>query len=276
MKDRAFQGLVQYVFGSGNHGQTLIARDEHGEPRESRVSYYPADRSWGLTIDHPKSPPDAIGYLGRPVSPDSLRVCLDCHTTTAAAILDPSPSRPPDRGIACERCHGPGGNHIRAVTLKFPDLAIARPRRRLGRAGDESLRSATGPLGAALPDGPGSIRFQGPTFVRSRCYTESGSLSCVTCHNPHRDAGHKAEEYEAICLQCHPSPGTRTEQGGPEPRPGKTWAACPVNPRGDCLKCHMPRVPDAVPRAVFTDHHIRVREESRGARPSSGDAPSSR
>jgi hypothetical protein len=33
---------------------------------------------------------------------------------------------------------------------------------------------------------------------------------------------------------------------------------CPVNPVTDCLDCHMPKNPSAVPHTIFTDHHIRV------------------
>src|SRR5262249_11311743 len=114
---------------------------------------------------------------------------------------------------------------------------------------------------SASPDKPNFIRFQAPTLVESRCYTESGSLSCVTCHNPHRDAGHNAAEYEAICLRCHPAAGRLAGPDGGDSLSAKLWAACPVNPTGYCLGCHMPRVADAVPRAVFTDHHIRIRKE---------------
>ncbi|APW62620.1 tetratricopeptide repeat protein [Paludisphaera borealis] len=66
--DQTFRAIVQYIVGSGNHGQTLVVKDEHGEFRESRVSYEPKRGAWTKTIDHPDSPPDALGYLGRPVS----------------------------------------------------------------------------------------------------------------------------------------------------------------------------------------------------------------
>jgi predicted CXXCH cytochrome family protein len=106
---------------------------------------------------------------------------------------------------------------------------------------------------------PSAIRFQAPSFVKSRCYAESGTFSCVTCHNPHRNAGRNAAEYEAICLRCHPPANARLSHEEPEPVVPRTWAPCPTRAESDCLRCHMPKDADAVPRAIFTDHFIRVR-----------------
>ena len=37
--------------------------------------------------------------------------------------------------------------------------------------------------------------------------------------------------------------------------------ACPVNPKGNCISCHMPKVEDPTRRSRFTDHHIRVHRD---------------
>ena len=81
----------------------------------------------------------------------------------------------------------------------------------------------------------------------------------MTCHDPHQDAEPAAGSYEAACLECHASP--RRPANGPEAALGRSASGpeCPVNPRADCVSCHMPKVKDAVPRTVFTDHWIRVR-----------------
>ena len=42
------------------------------------------------------------------------------------------------------------------------------------------------------------------TMTWSRCYTESeGNLSCVTCHDPHRNVETSTVANEAKCLICH-------------------------------------------------------------------------
>jgi hypothetical protein len=277
IEGRAFAAVVEYAMGSNHQGRTFVGRDRQGQARELRESQYPSEPHWDRTSEHPDRPPDPEGYLGRPVADESVRRCVHCHSTNFRAIQHPE-GRPEaaDHGIGCERCHGPGGHHVRAVEVKFPDPAIARPR----------LASAAGVVAlcgqchkapeSASPSSPNFIRFQAPTLVLSRCYTESGKLSCVTCHDPHRDAGRNPAEYEAICLQCHPNPGMPPAQQGRGPRPDRTWKSCPVNPASDCLRCHMPRVPDAVPRAVFTDHQIRVREKPGSAESLTGDVPSPR
>jgi predicted CXXCH cytochrome family protein len=207
-------------------------------------------------MEHPAKPPDAAGFLGRPLEQESVRQCLGCHATTSRAALHPEGrAEAADRGIGCEHCHGPGGNHISAAESHFSDLAIARPRLAPPArvvALCARCHSSPSPLGA---DDPKAIRFQGPTFVRSRCYTESGEgFSCVTCHDPHRDAERSDDFYEAKCLSCHKP----AEGGKPAAR------VCRVDPRKGCLGCHMPRVRDAVPRTTFTDHHIRIRAGSGG------------
>src|SRR5262249_13251981 len=96
---------------------------------------------------------------------------------------------------------------------------------------------------------PGAIRFQATTLTWSRCYTQSrDTLDCLTCHDPHRNAQTSPAFYESKCLDCHgPQAPTR----------------CPVNPRRDCIGCHMPTIRGAVPHAMFTDHDIRIHHPSR-------------
>jgi hypothetical protein len=112
---------------------------------------------------------------------------------------------------------------------------------------------------SASPAKASFIRFQAPTFVLSRCYTESGTMSCVTCHNPHRDADRDPAHYEKVCLQCHPDQGSSNKRSSHALAQGKTWASCPTGAKRDCLKCHMPKIREAVPRTTFTDHHIQIR-----------------
>jgi hypothetical protein len=254
-----FRAVIAYALGSNHQGQSFLARDDQGLAYELRISRYPAAPEWDRTMEHPAVPPDAAGYLGRPVSPETARRCLHCHATNFRAAREPD-GRPEasDRGIGCERCHGPGGHHAAAVAVPFPDMAIARPR--LASAAQVVALCGechTAPASTTRSDS-GFVRYQVSGLVLSRCYTKSGEgLSCVACHDPHQDAETAPSVYVERCLECHGSPGTTTKS--PEASSGRTGPRCPVNPRADCLSCHMPRVKDAVPRAVFTDHWIRIR-----------------
>jgi tetratricopeptide (TPR) repeat protein len=257
-----FSAVVEYAMGSCHQGRSFVGHDRQGQARELRLSQYPSAPLWSRTSEHPETPPGPDGYLGRPLAEDSVRQCVHCHSTNFRAIQDPQGrAEADDHGIGCERCHGPAGHHVRAVEAKFPDLAVARPKiaqpaQVVALCGQCHKAPET-----ASPDKPNFIRFQAPTLVQSRCYTESGKLSCVTCHNPHRDASRDPASYEAICVTCHNSPRTQDQSAEKAIKRDRTWTPCSTGAERGCLGCHMPRIPDAVPRATFTDHHIRIRHE---------------
>jgi tetratricopeptide (TPR) repeat protein len=262
--DEAPRALLEFAVGSGDRGLTPVARDDSGQLRELRVSYYGDIDAWDRTSGHDAVPRVPHDWLGTPQSDDALRRCLACHTTDWRSAWTRSGPAAADRGIGCEQCHGPGGNHLAAVRLKLADPAIVRPGRVDPATATAVCARCHSPRGAAVdPDGdPAAIRFQVPALRRSRCFTESaGALGCGSCHNPHRDADTDPGYYEGRCLACHaPTPpppaalATRPRLPDSAPR-----TACPVNPRGGCVECHMPTDRGAVPHAVFTDHFIRAR-----------------
>jgi hypothetical protein len=255
----AFRAVISHAMGSNHQGQSFLGQDDRGRACELRVSRYPAAPEWDRTMEHPAVPPDPTGFLGWPVSAESIRKCLHCHATNFRAAREPE-GRPEasDHGIGCERCHGPAGHHAAAVAAHFPEPAIARPR--LASPAQVVALCAechTAPP-STTPSDPGFVRYQVSGFVLSRCYIKSGEgFICVTCHDPHEDAETASSVYVAKCLDCHGS--LTTPVARPQASSGRPGPPCPVNSRGDCAGCHMPTVKDAVPRTVFTDHWIRVR-----------------
>ncbi len=272
--DESSTSSVKYVFGSNDRGATPVGTDEAGVWRELRLSHYGDAATWDLTTGHPATPPDAASghadaYLGRVLTLDSVRRCLDCHTTNLRAATAPNSATANDRGIGCERCHGPGGNHLLAVAAApdFPELAIARPNPDSGEQVMNLCTSCHSPRGMDVRrDDPTSIRFQGTTLTWSRCYTESlGALSCVSCHDPHRDAVLDAAYYETKCLACHGAqqnePAQPPAQDGARPiqLPDQVErVACPVNAKSGCIGCHMPKRAGIIAHTTFADHWIRV------------------
>jgi nitrate reductase cytochrome c-type subunit len=95
-------------------------------------------------------------------------------------------------------------------------------------------------------------------------------MSCLTCHDPHRDAETSSTYYESKCLQCHTA-----KVGSESPHVDRNTSAvgrlieserkvaCPVNPTKDCVSCHMPQVQTSIPHTTFTDHFIRVHPEAK-------------
>jgi hypothetical protein len=245
--ERTYEAVLAYAFGSLDRGLTPIARDAHGDWYELRLSHYAEGPAWDRTTGHELRPGEDAEWLGKLLSADELRRCIDCHTTAPRIAWPDAGALAGEHGIGCERCHGPGGNHLKAVAAGLEDLAIARPKLTSGPPIVRLCGACHSPRGRTVSArDPASVRFQATTLTWSRCYTQSNDrLDCVTCHDPHSNVERGAAYYEAKCLDCHGA---------------KASAACPINPQRDCILCHMPSVRDIVPHEpfTFTDHHIRV------------------
>jgi Cytochrome c554 and c-prime len=253
-----------YTFGVGHAGQTYVY-ERAGEFFESRVSYFNDINGLDLTLGQSSDdPPDLETALGRPVEGAAAVQCFACHSTDAAGdgslhLDDLIP------GVTCEGCHGPGADHVAAIKAgRLASAAIFNP----GTLAPSDLvdfcaschRGAADVLTLRLR-GPITVRFQPYRLVLSRCYgTGSGTLSCLTCHDPHQNVRHDEGYYDSKCLSCHPA------SGATRPDTGTRRVSCPVESR-NCVACHMPKVELPGGHAQFTDHDIRiVREASRKMR----------
>ncbi len=264
--DRVFRTIVDYAFGSGDRGLTLVGHDADGRPYEFRLSRYSDPNGWDVTSGQPRGTGQAELYQGMRITGDAVRRCLVCHTTNPRAIVTRSGLEASDAAIGCERCHGPAGNHLLALKAHADDPAIARPRLATGAALVGLCAQCHSPRDPELPMIPGSaesVRFQGTTLTWSRCYLESQqTLGCVNCHDPHKDVETGTAWYEARCLDCHSGEGSKPqlEAGARRPsRPSHAMASpCPVQSERGCIGCHMPRVRIPMAHTSFTDHYIRV------------------
>jgi len=269
VEGQLLRAVVEYAFGSGDRGMTLIGRDDQGQTRELRLSHYlnGTESCWDVTSGHPGHPSEVASYLGRPLSDDGVRRCLLCHVTDPRAVLEATSPLASDRGIGCEKCHGPGGNHELAVNAEFPDLAIGRPAMVSGSPVVKLCAQCHSPRGRTVShDDPLSVRFQATTLTWSRCFTESkDALDCVTCHDPHRNVVTSTAHYEARCLSCHAS-AARSDGSPARARRASLsetsrQTPCPVDPTKGCIACHMPAVKNVLPHTFFTDHFIRVHRD---------------
>ncbi len=231
------------------HYLTMIARDEAKTYRALRVSYYHTAKGsgWGPTagdVGHSDSADDRLGQ--RIDVRDGVVRCLYCHVTRSRDFRDPPPAGGPgpaaaDRAIGCERCHGPGGHHLQAIARDFKDskgssdfaivnVAGAPARRPTASAPSATpsaspRRSERNPRESRLR--PLSGRDVSPSAAASP--RAAGPMSCMTCHDPHREAEHSASFYEAKCLNCHSAAGGVGEAVGHTPdrlsgQPGRRTA----------------------------------------------------
>ncbi len=254
---------LDYGVGSGKHGVTFVAIEEDKsqfEPSgiEHRLSYLANSPRLAITPGQERMPQDryhadtAEGLVfGRPLGPDHFRECLRCHTTFIKTVsrnrLETNATWIPN--VSCERCHGPGRDHVDAARRGETDLTMRMGHDRVQPWVEVNLCGECHRLPVAVssssisPDNPGIVRFQGVGVSMSACYAKGvGGLRCTTCHDPHDRASSDHSHYEAACLSCHQS--------------AQPQKACPISPAANCVGCHMPRR-EVRGNGIFTDHWIR-------------------
>jgi len=274
--DKVFKIMVNYAFGVNGRYVSMVGRDGQGTYRVARMSHFHNAEGEGWTPTFGNEPSIELSERIRGESidvRDGVVRCVYCHVTRSGNFRDPPLEsgigpEAADAGIGCERCHGPASNHIAAVKAGFTDAAIvtvpasnaAAITRQCGECHTVDAPSEI----AEAPEDPRYVRSPAVTLGFSRCYKESnGALACLTCHNPHRDDDHFVAQQEAKCLTCHSEQRAAAHTTTPRSptSPVARGSVCKVNPKNDCLKCHMPKIPAPALRASLTDHFIRVRKE---------------
>jgi len=273
-----YRAVIEYAFGTSDRYLTLVSRDARGGYHLARLSYYdtPEGRGWDRSILDRTYPSRgrAQEFQGEEIGlRDGLARCLYCHLTNPRAGREPIGPETADRAIGCERCHGPGGNHLASIQAGFRDSAIVNPGAASPAAvttkqcNDCHILDRNFPNGD--PDNPGWVRSQGVGWTLSRCNTESdGAFGCVTCHDPHKSArATTTAQYEVKCLACHGravQPEHNAKAGStPLPRAEVRARICPVDSSKGCIPCHMPRVRIDPLHLDLTDHYIRVDRRKR-------------
>ena len=250
------QQQLNYFIGSGAAGKSyLYAKDQY--LFQAPVTWYSPQERWDVSPGYEK---DNVSRWNRPIEPE----CLNCH----ASQIRFSPSyrnryaTPPfaQEGVGCERCHGPGSDHVQGNAKLLNPAKLPPAQRdsvcaqchmsgdaRVDRAGQSWMEFRPGFL---LSDftayfvTEGASQLKATSYVEklssSKCKLASGDgLWCGTCHDPHKVPANdeRAAWYRTKCLSCH-----STDSCG---RPG------------DCTSCHMPKGKVAdVTHGVLTDHAI--------------------
>jgi len=266
---------IDYVMGSGNHARSYLHRTERGMLIELPLGWYPDKRGeWGMAPGSDTAHPQTRRFVSYK--------CMFCHNGyPSIPAANQAPGSEPvfvgalPEGIDCQRCHGPGAEHVR-TSGRAPIVNPAKltPESRMEVCMQCHMETTSGRIPAVLQafdrgtfsyipgqpladfaisfdHAPGTghdEKFEAVSSVyrlrQSRCFRESGGkMECATCHDPHNiPRGEEAlRKYSSVCLQCHTS----------EHPAGVVASAT------DCITCHMPkrRVDDA-PHVIMTDHLI--------------------
>lgn len=220
-----FEVEVDWILGSGHTSRTYLFQEPGGELFQLPIAWYSQTGRWGMApgFDQPEH-----SGLSRRVP----RECMFCHNaypevpegSDAYGAPQVFPAELPE-GIGCQRCHGPGAEHVRAavrgekamITASIfnpaelpperamevcyschfqPTVALAGLRR-YGRPiysyrPGEPLTDYMVMLDVEQADRPREERFEinhhPYRLEQSTCFarSEPGALTCMRCHDPHR------------------------------------------------------------------------------------------
>jgi predicted CXXCH cytochrome family protein len=276
---------VAWVMGSGNRARSYLYQTEWGELYLLPIGWYSETDSWGMSpgfedADHPG--------IHRRVE----RECMFCHNafpevpagSDVNQQVEVFPHNLP-QGTGCQRCHGPGAEHIRRVAngddLPAIHEAIINPGRLASEQRDSvcfqcHMLPSANLVGArrfgrgdysfipgqdlsdylvhvditeheADPADRFEINHHGYRFFQSHCFRESeGRLACITCHDPHVKP--ETSSFRANVAEVCSSCHENSES---QHEAGAGFR------KDACVTCHMPqrRTRDVI-HVTMTDHLI--------------------
>lgn len=282
-----FERKIDYIIGSGNKTRSYLYQTEVGELFMLPLSWYSDTQQWEMSPGFEKA--DHIG-----VSRQITRECMFCHNALPEVPTDSDwhwqpqvfPHELPE-GTGCQRCHGPGANHVSTVLSgnaslddihnaiinpaklepklrdsvcfqchMLPSVAMTGPRRferpeysfRPGQYINDYLLHIDITDANVAPEDRFEINHHAYRFTQSTCYIESeGELGCINCHDVHKKV---PDEQRASYFKA------KCLSCHEEAHPVLENQAAPLD---DCVSCHMPqrRTQDVI-HVTMTDHKIGI------------------
>jgi len=246
---------MDIVVGSGTKGQTyLYWRENH--LFQLAISYFTSANSWSNSPGFPRY----RAHFERAIHSE----CMGCHGSFAdvdfnsGSMLEAYNPKTLVMGVNCERCHGPGGNHVEKFThdpkaTGDPLLVNAARLSRLQQLDACGVCHAsiskmmdpppvsfrTGDTLKMVPldnlDTLGRIDVHGNQYAmlkRSKCFKASVTMTCTTCHDPHKAERGSEALFSQRCMACHTDKNTDF---------AKMIPSMPVDQiKQKCITCHMP------------------------------------
>lgn len=246
------------VIGSGTKGQSYASWINNNLV-QLPITYFTSTGQWCNSPGYPNKM-----AFNRPITSR----CLECHATYAE-VTSPEGKEPEafDKnrlilGVDCEKCHGPAQKHVdyhtqhpadkkaqfvinpsKLTRWQSLDLCVLCHGGRLqktkpsfqftvGNRVNDFFVHDTVSMDAVNIDVHGN---QYGLMAASKCFKNSATLTCITCHNTHENEQGKTAVFAARCISCH-----NPEHGGAECKIAKTAG---VDISKNCTSCHMPQLP---------------------------------
>lgn len=251
---------MDITFGE-KHAQTFLYW-QGNKTFELPISYYTSVHTWASSPGYP-----SVINFTRSIG----KGCFECHSSYIDSKLIPGNQTVEEvlnkntliMGIDCERCHGPATNHVN-YHLTYPDVKEAKyivTSNKLSRqqkldacavchSGNDKHKEISAfnfKMGDTLanlflPWATHSTKTTGfdvhgnqyQLLAESKCFLQSKTLGCTTCHNPHTNASNDLTAYSQKCLTCHQDIDHSSL---------KMSEAMAKNIKSNCIDCYMPEQP---------------------------------
>lgn len=249
------------VTGSGAKGQTYLYW-QGNKLFQMPISYFTAAQQWS---NSPGFPSDRVMF-DKPITSR----CLECHATEAKLLSAPDVKHEEfDKqgiilGIDCEKCHGRATKHVSFHT-EHPEekqgkyivnqASLSRQQQldmcRLChdgsikkitpsfsfQAGDNLSDHFTTDSIATTAVNNDNVDVHGNQFgllKASKCFLQSNTMTCNTCHNSHENERGNLAVFSQRCMTCHTT--EHKNIAGLNTAQQKT-----INT--NCIDCHLPAKP---------------------------------
>jgi hypothetical protein len=250
--------VFDIVIGSGTKGQSFLYWGDH-KLFQHPMTYFTEAGQWSNSPGYPNKV-----MFQKPVTAR----CLECHVTYINVLSDTSRVQEEfDRkkilyGVDCEKCHGPAAQH---VSFHTQNTTVSDPRFIVNPGG--LTRQQNLDL-CALCHGGGFLKKTGPSFgfsagdtlanhfawdtinnrsayldvhgnqfglmMRSKCFKQTTTLTCGSCHDPHKNERGNLAVFSQRCMSCH------------DVKHGNFCKLQTVSAdilKRNCIDCHMPKQP---------------------------------
>ena len=283
---------IHFVLGSGNRARSYLHLASSGKLTQLPLGWYAESSGmWGMSPGYDR--PNHDGFQ-RVVTYD----CMFCHNAYPAIVPGSDrPGRLPrytgniPAGIDCQRCHGPGSEHLTAASARIPEAgriksSIVNPANLPPEAAMEvCMQCHLEPTSRPLPnivhkygrgyfsyrageplsayalyfdhaagtgwDNKFEINHSAYRLRQSPCFVESGGSLSCITCHDPHQPSRGAEAAERYDTACLDCHRTRLQRLRANGQHSATE---------DCAACHMPkRRTDDVVHAVMTDHRIQAR-----------------
>lgn len=251
------------VVGSGEKGQTYLYWKKDSL-FQLPLTYFTSIGQW---VNSPGFPKDEIVF-DRPVN----AFCMDCHSTNFKERIPGEKFDPANTSnvfkrsqvlfeVGCERCHGPGMQHV-----QFHE---GHPKEKTGQyivnnkklsrklqldvcaSCHSGMRTPLQPAFSFVPgkdlenfsipvktEVPGELDVHGNQYglmASSKCFIQSGSMTCSSCHASHQTEG-SLKVFSSKCMNCHAI----------EKNFCKLYPEVGNKLLENCIDCHMPAKPSKI------------------------------